>query len=100
MSLDPYNFMLIALVALVTLTMRLLGSLIMARTTLGPVATAAFEAMPLAVLTAVAAPAVVLQGWPEALAGCLAVLVGLRAPAYVVIGVGMASVVLFRALLS
>ena len=96
MSLDPYNMLLIGLVTLVTFFMRAVGSLVMARASLGPLATAALEAMPVAVLTAVAAPAVFLQGLPEALAGCLAVLVGLRAPMFVVIVTGMASVVLFR----
>jgi uncharacterized membrane protein len=95
-TLDPYNMILIGLVTLATFAMRAIGAVVMARLTLGPVATAAFEAMPVAVLTAVAAPAVFLQGWPEALAGCLAALVGLRAPMFAVIVTGLLSVVAFR----
>ena len=100
MALDPYNVGLIALVTLATFAMRAIGALVMARLTLGPVATAAFEAMPVAVLTAVAAPAVFLQGWSEALAGCVAVLVGLRAPMFAVIVTGLVAVVAFRMILS
>jgi uncharacterized membrane protein len=96
MALDPYNLMLIALVTAVTLATRLGGALIMARVQLGPSAKAAFEAMPVAVMTAVLAPAALTQGWAEALAAIIAVIVGLRAPMYVVLITGMVCVVLFR----
>ena len=68
----------------------------MARVELGPVSTAAFEAMPVAVLTAVVAPAAFTHGIPEAIAGATAVFVGLRAPMAVVIVVAMATVVAMR----
>ncbi len=99
MTLDAYNMSLILLVTLATFAMRAGGAVIMARAQLGPIATAAFEAMPVAVLTAVAAPAALTQGLPEAIAGAAAVIVGLRAPMAVVIVVAMATVVVMRQVL-
>lgn len=99
MTLDPYNVTLILLVTLATFAMRAIGAVVMARVELGPVSSAAFEAMPVAVLTAVAAPAALTQGIPEAVAGAAAVLVGLRAPMAVVIVVAMVTVVAMRHLL-
>lgn len=99
MTMDPYNLTLILLVTLATFAMRAVGAVVMARAELGPVSAAAFEAMPVAVLTAVIAPAVLTQGLPEAIAGTIAVLVGLRAPMAVVIVVAMATVVAMRHLL-
>lgn len=99
MTMDPYNLTLILLVTLATFAMRAVGAVVMARVELGPVSAAAFEAMPVAVLTAVIAPAVLTQGLPEAIAGTIAVLVGLRAPMAVVIVVAMATVVAMRHLL-
>ncbi len=96
MTMDPYNLTLILLVTLVTFAMRAAGAVVMARVELGPVSSAAFEAMPVAVLTAVIAPAVLTQGLPEAVAGGVAVLVGLRAPMAVVIVVAMAVVAVLR----
>lgn len=96
MTMDPYNLTLILLVTLVTFAMRAVGAVVMARVELGPVSSAAFEAMPVAVLTAFIAPAVLTQGLPEAIAGTAAVLVGLRAPMAVVIVVAMAVVVAMR----
>lgn len=72
------------------------GAVVMARVELGPVSAAAFEATPVAVLTAVVAPAALTHGMPEAIAGAAAVLVGLRAPMAVVIVVAMATVVAMR----
>jgi uncharacterized membrane protein len=99
MTMDPYNLTLILLVSLATFAMRAVGAVVMARVKLGPISSAAFEAMPVAVLTAVIAPAVLTQGLPEAIAGTIAVLVGLRAPMAVVIVVAMATVVAMRHLL-
>ncbi|MEO9876555.1 MAG: AzlD domain-containing protein [Anderseniella sp.] len=99
MTMDPYNLTLILLVTLATFAMRAVGAIVMARVELGPVSAAAFEAMPVAVLTAVIAPAVLTQGLPEAIAGGIAVLVGLRAPTAVVIVVAMATVAAMRHLL-
>lgn len=99
MALDAGNLLLIALVTAVTLAIRMGGALIMAHISLGPSARAAFEAMPVAVMTAVLAPAALTQGLPEALAATVAVLVGLRAPMYATILTGMISVVVFRVLL-
>ncbi len=96
MTMDAYNLTLILLVTLVTFAMRAVGAVVMARVELGPVSSAAFEAMPVAVLTAFIAPAVLSQGLPEAIAGTAAVLVGLRAPMAVVIVVAMAVVVAMR----
>lgn len=100
MTIEPHNLLLIVLVTAATLAIRLGGAMIMARVSLGPSARAAFEAMPVAVMTAVLAPAALTQGWPEALAAIIAVIVGLRAPMYMVIVTGMGCVVLFRMWLS
>jgi len=96
MMMDPYNLTLILLVTLATFAMRAVGAVVMARVELGPVSAAAFEATPVAVLTAVVAPAALTHGMPEAIAGATAVLVGLRAPMAVVIVVAMATVVAMR----
>ena len=96
MTADPQNLILILLITLATFAMRAVGAVVMARIELGPVSSAAFEAMPVAVLTAVIAPAVLTQGLPEAIAGGAAVLVGLRAPMAVVIVVAMAVVAVMR----
>ena len=59
---------------------------------------AAMDAVPPAILTAVIAPTVFMQGWAEILAGALtAVAALLRAPLLVVIAVGVGSVVVARA---
>lgn len=96
MTMDPYNLTLILLVTLATFAMRAVGAVVMARANPGPVSSAAFEAMPVAVLTAVVAPAALTHGLPEAIAGVAAVIVGLRAPMAVVIVVAMATVVSMR----
>ena len=62
---------------------------------------AAMDAVPPAILTAVIAPNVFLEGPAEMLAGAVALgMALLRAPLLVTIASGMASVVLFRFLLS
>lgn len=62
---------------------------------------AAMDAVPPAILTAVIAPNVFLEGPAEMLAGAVALGVALlRAPLLITIASGMASVVLFRYILS
>ncbi|MBL8789487.1 MAG: AzlD domain-containing protein [Rhizobiales bacterium] len=61
---------------------------------------AALDAVPPAILTAVIAPAVLMQGWPERIAGAITLAVALlRAPFLVTIGAGVVSVVVLRHLI-
>lgn len=57
---------------------------------------AAFDAIPPAVLTAVIAPTVLVTGWPETLAGGVAILAALRLPMLATIVLGVAAVVVLR----
>jgi len=90
MTVDPYFFLAIVLMGLATYGTRLSGYLVKA----------AIDAVPPAILTAVIAPAVFLQGWAEMIAGAVTLGVALlRAPLLVTIGAGVASVVALRHIL-
>ncbi len=52
---------------------------------------AAFAAMPVAVLTALIAPAMLTQGWADALAGALVVLASWKLPLPAVVALGAAA---------
>ena len=99
MTMDPYNLTLILLFTLATIAMRAVGAVYMARVELGQISTAGIVAIPVAVLTAVFAPAILRQGLPEAIAGGIAVIVGLCAPTAVVFVVARATVSAMRNLL-
>ena len=57
---------------------------------------AAFDAIPPAVLTAVIAPTVLVTGWPETLAGLVAIVAALRLPMLATIVAGVVAVVILR----
>jgi len=97
-TLDPLNLLAILGMAAVTYLTRVAGLALAGRLSLSPRAQAAFDAIPPAVLVAVIAPSALATGWPETAAAGLAGLAATRLPLLGVVGVGVASVVLFRGL--
>lgn len=61
---------------------------------------AAFQAMPVAVLAAIIAPAVLATGWPESLAAALTVAVALRMPLIAAVVTGVVAAAVLRHLAS
>ena len=97
MTIDPYFFLAIVLMGLATYGTRLSGYLLLRGLKIEGRVKAAIDAVPPAILTAVIAPAVFLQGWAEMIAGAVTLGVALlRAPLLVTIGAGVASVVALR----
>lgn len=100
MTIDPYFFLAIVLMGLATYGTRLSGYLLLRGMKIEGRVKAAIDAVPPAILTAVIAPAVFLQGWAEMIAGAVTLGVALlRAPLLVTIGAGVASVVALRHIL-
>ena len=100
MTVDPYFFLAIVLMGLATYGTRLSGYLLLRGMKIEGRVKAAIDAVPPAILTAVIAPAVFLQGWAEMIAGAVTLGVALlRAPLLVTIGAGVASVVALRHIL-
>ena len=97
--MDYWSFATIAGMALVTYLTRIGGDFLMRNRTLGPRATAALDAVPAAVLTAVIAPTVLAAGIAEALAGLITVAAAFRLPLLATIAVGVGALVILRALL-
>ncbi|MBX2806850.1 MAG: AzlD family protein [Hyphomicrobiales bacterium] len=83
----------------VTYITRIGGDLLMRNRTLGPRMTAALNAVPPAVLTAVIAPSVLSAGLAEAIAGAVTLIVAFRLPLLVTIITGVATIALIRALI-
>jgi uncharacterized membrane protein len=83
----------------VTYLTRVGGDLLMRNRELGPRMTAAMNAVPPAVLTAVIAPSVLAAGPAEAIAGLVTVFAAFRLPLMGTILVGVASIVVLRTLL-
>lgn len=98
--MDMTAFFTILAMAFVTYLTRIGGYLIIRNRTPGPRMTAALNAVPPAVLTAVIAPSVLSAGIPEAIAGVLTVFAAFRLPLLAVIVVGTGSLVLLRMLIS
>ena len=97
MNVDPVFFAAIVLMGLATYGTRLSGYLLLRGMKIEGRVKAAIDAVPPAILTAVIAPAVFLQGWAEMIAGAITMAVALmRAPLLVTIGAGVASVVALR----
>ena len=96
--MDPVNLVAICGMALVTYLTRIAGLALAGRLALSPRAQAAFDAIPPAVLIAVIAPSALATGWPETAAAALAALAATRLPLLGVVAVGVAAVVLFRAM--
>jgi uncharacterized membrane protein len=82
----------------VTYLTRIGGDLLMRNRELGPRMTAAMNAVPPAVLTAVIAPSVLGAGPAEAIAGLATAFAAFRLPLMGAILVGVASIVMLRAL--
>jgi uncharacterized membrane protein len=78
---------------------RIGGDLLMRNRELGPRMTAAMNAVPPAVLTAVIAPSVLAAGPAEAIAGLVTVIAAFRLPLMATIATGIVSVVVLRALI-
>ncbi len=98
MTLDPHNLLAILGMAIATYATRLAGLALAGRLQLSPRAQAAFDAIPPAVLVAVIAPSALATGWPETAAALLAALAATRLPLLGVVAVGVAAVVVLRAL--
>jgi uncharacterized membrane protein len=96
MSLDLTTFIVIMGMGLITYATRISGYFLLRGRTFGPRISAAMEAVPPAVLTAVIAPNVIGAGPAEAIAGAITAFAALRLPFIVVILMGTASVVLLR----
>ncbi|MFE1600363.1 AzlD family protein [Methylobacterium sp. ID0610] len=98
MSLDPAVLAAILGMAAVTYATRVAGLLLAGRLALSGRAKAAFDAIPPAVLTAVIAPSVLATGWPETCAALAAILGARRLPLLGTVALGVAVVVVLRAL--
>lgn len=90
-------YLMILGMGLATYATRLAGYWFLRGKHISPRLKVALEAVPPAILTAVIAPAVFLQGTAEMLAGAVTLLAAiLRLPLLVTIGLGVGSVALFR----
>ncbi len=98
MTLDPHTLLAILGMALATYATRLAGLALAGRLQLSSRAQAAFDAIPPAVLVAVIAPSALATGWPETAAALLAALAATRLPLLGVVAIGVAAVVVLRAL--
>ena len=98
MSLDPAALLAILSMALATYLTRVAGFVLVGRLRLEGRAKAAFDAIPPAILTAVIAPSV-LTGPAEAIAGLITILAAFRLPLLGTVLVGVAAIVLLRAML-
>ncbi len=97
MTLDPLFILAVVLMGLATYGTRVSGYLLLRGVKIEGRMKAALDAVPPAILTAVVAPAVFLNGWAEMIAGAITLTVALlRAPLLVTIAAGVASVVVLR----
>jgi uncharacterized membrane protein len=96
MRVDPATLTAILAMAAATLATRLAGLWLARVLRPGPAATAALDAMPVAVLTAVIAPSLVKDGAADLLAAAITVLAAARLPLLAVVAVGVAAAVLLR----
>jgi uncharacterized membrane protein len=106
MSLDPIVLIVIIGMGIATYGTRIAGYLLLSGRQFGPRMTSALEALPPAVLTAVIAPAVLLDGGamrspasPEIIAAIVTGIAALRLPFLAVIIIGTGSVVGLRMLM-
>lgn len=99
LRMDPATLAAIAAMAGVTYATRIAGLFLVGRLDLRGRARAAFDAIPAAVLVAVVAPVMLATGPAETVASILTGLAAMRLPLLAAVGVGVASVVVLRALL-
>ena len=91
-------FTMIVAMAVITYGTRTAGLILAKRLALRGRAKAAFDAIPPAVLIAVIAPTALATGWAETAAAAITMVAALRLPLLATIAVGVAAVVLLRAL--
>ena len=97
MSLDTTTLLIIVLVGLATYGTRLAGYWLLRNVTITGRTKAALDAVPPAILVAVIAPAVLMNGLPEKIAGAVTLAAALmRLPLLVVIIIGVATTALLR----
>ena len=96
MRLAGTTLLAIVLMGLVTYLTRIAGLFIAERFRLGGRAKAAFDAIPVSVLTAVIAPTLLTSTVAESLAGVVTILAALRLPLLGTVIVGVAAVVVLR----
>src|SRR5262245_20988053 len=94
--MDGMTLLTIAGMALATYLTRIGGDLLMRNRALGPRMSAALNAVPPAVLTAVIAPSVLAAGLPEAIAGLITAAAAFRLPLLLTIACGVGSLALLR----
>lgn len=98
MSVDGSVLAAILAMAAVTAATRLAGLLVPERLVREGRWRAALDAMPVAVLTAIVAPAALATGWRESVAAAVIVLAALRLPLVVVVILGVVAAAALRAL--
>jgi len=96
MRLDGTTVLAIVLMGLVTYLTRIAGLFIAGRLSIEGRAKAAFDAIPVAVLTAVIAPTLLTSSVAESLAGVVTILAAFRLPLLGTVAVGVAAVVVLR----
>ena len=83
--------------ALATYATRVLGVLLLSRYQPGAIVQAALDSLPVAVLTAVIAPAVLSGGKPDLIAAAITAAAAFRLPLLLTVVIGVASVIALRA---
>jgi uncharacterized membrane protein len=99
MTVDPITLAAILAMAAVTYFTRIAGLLVADRLVLSGRAKAAFEAIPPAVLMAVIAPTALATGWAETIAAGITMAAATRLPLLGTVALGVATVVILRAVL-
>ena len=99
MSLDPWTFLVILVMAAATAATRLVGPTIARNLTLTGRTKAAVEAIPGAVLVAVITPIIINSGAAGLLAAGVTAIAAWRGPVVLAVLTGIVSAALFRALL-
>jgi uncharacterized membrane protein len=99
MSVDPLFLLAVVLMGLATYGTRVSGYLLLRGVQIEGRMKVAMDAVPPAILTAVIAPTVFLNGWAEMIAGAIAMAAAMfRLPLLAVIALGVGSVVALRSL--
>lgn len=99
LDVDPVALLAIGGMGVATYATRLAGAMLLADARPGPKLKAALDAVPVAVLTAVIAPAIAAGGPPDWIAAAITVVAALRLPLLAVFSIGLASVIALRALM-
>lgn len=99
MSLDTNTLLAIAGMAVATYLTRIAGLWLLSLANVKGRARSAMDALPPAVLMAVIAPTVLATGVAETIAAGITVLAAFRLPLLVAVAIGVASVVVLRALI-